>query len=253
MPGSYTIETSDGRTFACTTKWKPEELNQMNAQQLTGALTEMRQLAHEYNTQFYQPITQLQSECRNLEVDKIDAKSRITMYGIVAAVCVVLFIILKATRHDLLAMFMIFLVIGGIALFTIKLIVFLSASAKYAKRYPEANAQIAQLQQSLDYFIYGSHITEYFTGKVCLPNYFLNETALGFMVQALMDHRAATLGQAINLYEQAKQIDQQLALLDAQLASLHRAEASAASAAAAASSAATSAHISATNSMYNRK
>ncbi|MCH5169740.1 MAG: hypothetical protein J1F24_00500 [Oscillospiraceae bacterium] len=253
MPALYTCQRQGGKTVTGTAKWLPEEIDQMDSSQLIQMLSEMKQFANYCDINFYTPIKKLEDECGNLVGDESEAKSQVIVYGVATAICFILYFILRITHHYLLYMFPAFMTLGGAAIFIFKLMKFTKSLYAYKKRYPAASAELKQLYENKEEIMYGTCADSLISGYVVLPDYYLTESALDFMIHAIRNHRALTLGQAVNLFEQEKQNMKQVRILNAQLATQQRAAVSAAQAAAAAESAAVSANVTATNTLYNRK
>lgn len=253
MPQTVFITMPDGSTVEKTAKYGSKELDQMSAEQLIPILSEMMQFAHYCCSQILDPMSRLKDECKELTIEKFDTRDEARKYGIALAVTTGIWLILKIARLHLLSFFFGFLPLGCALLFGVYLIRAIAASRKYAKRYPLAEAELQQYTAKRDTEIYGPYLDDLVTCQAVLPKYYLSETALGFMISALQNHRATNLMQAVNLYESAKLMQNQNQLLAAQLAAQESAARSAAAAAAAAERAASSASMTATNTLHNRK
>ena len=251
MPGIVTMKKKDGTPCQCVVKWTPDEVNQMSPPQLIEMLTEMKATAHYWTSTFYDPIYNLKEKCNQLEERK--DSTGLLQYGAAFVGCLIIWAIMKATKHHFLAALLIFAVIGALVLTLFHAIRFAAACATYARQYPAAAAELERLQQAEDVFVTQTGTYELRSGIAILPNYYLDEYALNAMIGYLRNQRVFTLSQAINLFEQEKQLSLQTSALNAQLASQLRTEANTRSAAAAAASAATNSGIAATNSIYNRK
>lgn len=253
MPGTTTFRKKDGSTYQATVKWTPEEVDQMSKQQLIQMLTEMKTLAHYYFSTFGDPIIKLKDECAALEGNKASYKSGFIVSSIVFAVGLILWGIMKLTKHPIIAFCLVVLCILFLFCVVFNGFNMLSAKRQYTKRYPSASAELERLRQEENIFVTQTGSYALRSGIAVLPNYYLDEEALSAMISYLSNQRAATLAQAVNLYETEKVLHQQTNILNAQLASQQRTEAYAAAAAASAESAATSASITANNTLYNRK
>ncbi len=125
----------------------------------------------------------------------------------------------------------------------------LNAKRKYAKHYAQADRDYQQaVQDYIQEEMLGradDFLTDYFT----LPDYYEDVMGLDYMVKALENHRASTLGQAVNLYEGYREDLRRRGLLEQQLAATREAAVAADRAAAAASAAAKSAEFSAYSSL----
>lgn len=249
MAGIAKFRQKDGSIIEVPIKWHSSEVDRMDRHQLVQMLSEMRQFAFELETSFFEPIERLERECRSLEGDHEHKKQKVIAYGGIAVVFLVLGVILR-TKHisirSILSFLSFFMGVVGAAMFLGALIGFLSNSRKYKSRYPEASRDLAWYREQKEDYLNGAGLSNLLSGYEVLPDYCLTLTALDFMISALRNGRATTLGQAVNLYEQEKKNAQQLA-------SQLRTEAYARQAAASAESAAASARTAAINSIYDRK
>lgn len=254
MLQQFTVNLPDGNTVVKYAKYEREELDQMGTDQLIQVLSELKQFANYCDTNFFTPIQKLEDECNKLNNYKAP-KPAVKIFGALTICCFLLYVIfyLSGGLLALLGILMLFLALNSAGVFVFTLIAYLKNKSTYKKRYPQANADLQQLYIKRDAEIFGTYLDNLVNGKAVLPNYFLNESALDFMISALQNHRATSLAEAVNLYESTKLMQTQNDLLSAQLAAQQSAARSAAQAAAAAQSAASSASTTATNTIYSRK
>ncbi|MBP3372416.1 MAG: hypothetical protein J6L88_07810 [Clostridia bacterium] len=251
MSAEYTLTHKDGRQFVGVAKWTPQEFEVLTGAQLADAFSEMAQFANYCETNFYTPIDDLSGQISKIEGDYQDAKTGLLSYGIAVAVCLVLWIITKVADKNFLAFMCTFLLIGAVVMAVISLIKFLAASKK-EKTLPNLQAQLEQVEAAKEQAMYGTYVNQMATGLVALPNYYLTSAALSFMANAVRNHRANTVAQAVNLHEMEKQHLQTMRVMSQQLEAQQQAAAAAQQAAASAQAAADSAHTAAMNSYYDR-
>ncbi len=251
MSAEYTLTRKDGRQFVGVAKWTPQEFEALTGEQLADAFSEMAQFANYCETNFYTPIDNLSGQITDIEDGYRGAKTGLLSYGIAAVVCLILWIITKVANKHFFAFMCTFLLIGAAVMLVIFLISFLAASKK-KKTLPNLQAQLQQVEAAKEQAMYGTYVNQMATGHVALPNYYLTPAALSFMANAVRNHRANTVAQAVNLYEMEKQHLQTMRVMSQQLEAQQQAAAAAQQAAASAQSAANSAHVSAMNSFYDR-
>lgn len=209
MPGICTCETREGEVITGNVKWLPDEVNRMDVFTLIEILTEMRTFAGYYTESFYKPLKALEAENRSL-VRKIEQiRGRVIVCGVLTVVSTLVWIALalwETTRFSPISFVMAAMTMVSILVFVPQLARFLQVNGQSGHQMEIAAKRIAALKEQRRDKIYGQFREQLLSGYVVLPDYCLCVEALDAMLQALYNHRASGMGEAVRLYESEKKV-----------------------------------------------
>jgi len=252
MPMNVAIETKFGTKVNGTAKWSPEEFEALTGMQLVNALEEMYEYANYVDTYVDIPRKDTRKRVADIEVSYKSTKGMLIGGSIAAGVTLTWWLMNKIANKHFLAFMCGFLFLVAAVWTVVMLFSFKKAKKAYQNELPGLKNYLEQIDALERQIIDRTHVDQMATGLVALPNYYQYPNALAFMADAVRNHRANTVAQAVNLYEREKQHLQQMSVMRQQLAAQQEAAAAAQQAAASAQAAANSAHTTAMNSFYDR-
>ncbi len=238
-------------------KWLPHEIDAMNMYQQIQVLNYVK----DYCSKLIPIATRADEQNKKLEElqKAYDEAKGIKKFPIATGICAVLLIICVAVAlsdtflisflANFPAMIMLVLTVIAFIMIFVELGYCKKSIKKYNEQYgPEKNKLNLIIKEYFDFL--KATADDCVTTTSALPAYHDNIYALDFMIQAITNHRAANLQQAINLYEKHEEDLRIRGILEEQLAAQRAAAASSAAAAAAARDAATSAKRAEYNSYF---
>ncbi len=195
--------------FSGIPKWSDETINSMTTTQLTTMLQEIKAIIKN-RTDKLEKARALKQECKQLTEAVVQNKRKANVFQYItiasissALLCVFMGLVVLYSFSSVGPILLLFNALS----FIVSLILFIVNKSRHSSARKAYNTHFPVLNQELDEIFFGiqqdvyNHGDDYVSAIAALPSYWSDLDALDYFINALQNHRALTLGDAINLFE----------------------------------------------------